>query len=166
MTNKSNTEFVRKVRAKKSRTAAPKKTSRHQQKQVKTETKPTEDNFVGFVFVGNTMYIDSEPKLHRRYLVTKQKGDNVTVSKLKSIKKFDEAGKNADPFLVEINQNYPGLTKRTGVDKTYYTKNIVKKQSLRIIDKDVFKQMPEFKVSGRDLRKAQVHTGIKKYNKQ
>ena len=64
------------------------------------------------------------PKLQRRYLVTKQKCKNVTVSKLKSIKQFDENGKNADSYLVEINQNYPGLTKRTGVDFWQYKPTI------------------------------------------
>ena len=158
-TTKSNVDLIRKVKPKK-----PPTRTRHKKKHI-TETKQTEDNVVGYVFIGKTMYIDSEPKLKRRYLVTKQKGNNVTISKLKSIKKFDENGKNADPFLVEINQNYPGLTKRTGVDKWNFTRNKIKGSLLNIKDKDVFKQTPEFRVSKNDLRKVQEHTGIKKHNK-
>jgi len=128
-------------------------------------TKPTKDNFVGNVFIGQTMFIDPDTKKTRRYIVLKQKGDNVRVGKLKSIKKFDENGKNADPYLVEINQNYAGLTKRTGVDKYTFSRNIIKNKPLEISDKDVFKQTPEFKVSQNDLKRVQIHTGIKKYNK-
>lgn len=128
-------------------------------------TKPNKDNVVGYVFVGKTKYIDIEPKLSRRYLVLQQKGKNVTISKIKSIKQFDENGKNADPYLVEINQNYAGLTKRSGVDKSLFDKNRMTHKPLSITDKKVFNSEPEFCVSGRDLKKAQIHTGIKKYNK-
>ena len=68
---------------------------------------------VGKVYRGQTKYIDPEPKLERNYLVIRENGRNVTVSKLKSIKKLDENGKNADPALVEINYARYGLTKRT-----------------------------------------------------
>lgn len=130
-----------------------------------TITKPNKNNAVGSVFIGQTMFIDPDTKRTRRYIVLKQRGDIVRVGKLKSIKIFDENGKNADPYLVEINQNYPGLTKRTGVDKSTFAKNLIKNQPLEITDDDVFKQEPEFRVSARDLNKAQIHTGIKKYNR-
>ncbi len=128
-------------------------------------TKPQKDNVVGCVFIGQTKYIDIEPKLSRRYLVLQQKGNYITISKIKSIKQFDEKGKNADPYLVEINQNYPGLSKRSGVDKHLFNKNRMTHKPLSISDKKVFNAEPEFCVSGRDLKKAQIHTGIKKYNK-
>ena len=161
---KSCVTKIRTVRPKKPKPVT-RRTTTKKKKPAKAETKPNDDNVVGFVFIGNTKYIDVEPKLQRRYLVTKQKGKNVTVSKLKSIKQFDENGKNADPYLVEINENYPGLTKRTGVDFWQYNTNRLSGKPLDITDYKIFKKQPEFIVSGRDLSKAQIHTKIKKYNR-
>lgn len=156
---KNNVQLIRKVKPKN-----PPTRTRHKKKPI-TETKQTEDNVVGYVFIGKTQYIDLETKPRRRYLVTKQKGQNVTVSKLQSIKIFDAQGKNADKNLIEINQGYPGLTKRTGVDKWQYTKNRMSGKPLKIPDSKIFNEAPEFRVSQNDLKKAQIHTGIKKYNK-
>ena len=58
---------------------------------------------VGKVFRGETKYIDREPKKQRNYVVVDENKRGVSVSKLKSIKQFDENGKNADKALVEIN---------------------------------------------------------------
>ena len=151
-----------------------KKTKVKKTENKKTQDKPKSKNKidiyldnVGEVYVAQTKYIDPETKKTRRYLVTKQnhQNGNVTVSKLQSIKNFDENGKNADKHLVEINQNYPGLTKRTGVDFYKYNKNRITNKPLNIKDKKVFNELPEFKVSNRDLRKAQIHTGTKKINR-
>jgi len=118
---------------------------------------------IGEVYYGKTKYIDIETKEKRRYLVTQQNQNNgnVTVSKLQSIKNFDENGKNADKHLVEINQNYPGLTKRTGVDFFRYKQNRLTKKPLNLTDKKVFNKNPEFRVSNRDLKKAKRHSGVK-----
>ena len=71
---------------------------------------------VGKVYRGRTKYIDPETKHERNYVVVRDKNNYVSVAKLKSIKKFDENGKNADRALVEINATRYGLQKRTGVD--------------------------------------------------
>lgn len=165
MTKRCNVTKVRTVRLKKPKIRRNTTNSRKKKVPIQTETKPNENNVVGYVFCGNTKYIDVETKEKRRYLVTKQKGSHVTVSKLQSIKQFDKNGRNADKHLIEINQNYPGLTKRTGVDFWQYTKNRMSGKPLSITDSKIFKNQPEFAVSGKDLNKAQIHTKIKKYNK-
>lgn len=125
--------------------------------------KPPISKNVGEVYYGKTKYIDIETKEKRRYLVTQQNQNNgnVTVSKLQSIKNFDKNGKNADKHLVEINQNYPGLTKRTGVDFFRYKQNRLTKKPLKLTDRKVFDKNPEFRLSNRDLKKAKKHSGIK-----
>ena len=103
---------------------------------------------VGEVHRGNTKYIDTEPKLQRNYVVVQDKDGNISVSKLKSIKMFDENGKNSDPFLVEINQERYGLEKRTGVDKSIFRRNRMSNKPLNINDKDVFPEdNPRFSLS-------------------
>ena len=62
---------------------------------------------VGKVYRGVTKYIDTEPKAERNYVVVDDDGRRVAVSKLKSIKKFDENGRNADKALVEIKDVFP-----------------------------------------------------------
>lgn len=122
---------------------------------------------VGKVYRGQTKYIDPEPKLERNYLVIRENGRNVTVSKLKSIKKLDENGKNADPALVEINYARYGLTKRTGVDFQRFDKNRMSGKPLQLSDKKAFTEQKErFTLSNRDRDKAIYHTGVKKRNKR
>ena len=53
----------------------------------------------GEVYRGNTKYIDVEPKEQRNYVVVADNGERISVSKLKSIKKLDESGRNADEVL-------------------------------------------------------------------
>ncbi len=118
---------------------------------------------VGEVYRGVTKYIDKETKLERNYVVLKDKDDRVTVAKLKSIKKFDENGKNADIALVEINSSRYGLEKRTGVDFQRFDRNLMTKKSLDIKDKKVFpEKTPRFILSNKDRDKALFHTGIRK----
>ncbi|UKI47867.1 MAG: hypothetical protein L6V82_08725 [Clostridiales bacterium] len=64
---------------------------------------------VGKVYRGRTKYIDVETKPERDYVVVIDDGERVKVAKLKSIKIFDENGKNADKALVEINSERYGL---------------------------------------------------------
>jgi hypothetical protein len=166
MSKNKNLTYVGKARTPKPKKRKPKQTQKKKATNKNSATTiPSDDNNVGYVFIGKTMFIDPDTKNTRRYLVLKQKGEVVRVGKLKSIKQFDENNKNADPYLVEINQNYKGLTKRTGVDKSTFARNIIKNQPLKITDRDVFNQEPEFRVSMRDLRKAQIHTEIKKVGK-
>ena len=78
---------------------------------------------VGKVYRGRTKYIDVETKPERDYVVVIDDGERVKVAKLKSIKIFDENGKNADKALVEINSERYGLKVRTGVDYQKFDKN-------------------------------------------
>jgi len=122
---------------------------------------------VGEVHRGNTKFIDTEPKLQRNYVVVKDKDGVVSVSKLKSIKKFDDNGKNNDPYLIEINQERYGLEKRTGVDKAVFRKNRMSNKPLDINDKKVFPEgKPRFSLSSKDRDRSLYHTGIKKRNKK
>ena len=83
-----------------------------------------------------------------------------TVAKLKSIKIFDEEGKNADKALVEINATRYGLEKRTGVDFQTFAKNRMSGQPLKIEDKKVFPEEKErFKLGSHDLSRTLRHTG-------
>ena len=124
-------------------------------------------NNVGKVYRGETKYIDVEPKKQRDYVVVKEFGNNVTVSKLKSIKKFDENGKNADKALVEINHERYGLPNRTGVDFQRFDKNRMSGKPLDLSDKSVFPENKErFTLSNKDRDKALFHTGMRKRRKK
>lgn len=113
---------------------------------------------LGKVYRAETKYIDKDTKKHRNYVVTKQKGDNVGVSKLKSIKKFSEDGKNADPYLVEINSSRYCLPKRTGVDSQVFERNRITGKKLSLKDNRVFSQDSEFTLGSHDWSRVQSHT--------
>ena len=82
---------------------------------------------------------------------------------MKSIKKFDENGRNADRALVEINHERYGLPNRTGVDFQRFNKNRMSGRALKLSDRDVFPEESErFVLSNRDRDKALYHTGTKK----
>lgn len=96
----------------------------------------------------------------------RDKNNYVSVAKLKSIKKFDENGKNADRALVEINATRYGLQKRTGVDFQVFDTNRMSGKPLRLSDKKVFPEGKErFTLSNRDRDKALFQTGIRKRQK-
>ncbi len=119
---------------------------------------------VGKVYRGQTKYIDPDTKPERSYVVVVDDGKNVTVSKLKSIKIFDENDRNADKALVEINYKRYGLKKRTGVDFQVFDKNRMSNKPLTLSDKDVFPEdEPRAKLGSHDTHNVLVHTGrIKK----
>lgn len=118
---------------------------------------------VGKVYRGRTKYIDKETKKERNYVVVLDDGKNVSVAKLKSIKIFDENGKNADKALVEINATRYGLEKRTGVDFQKFNKNRMSGKPLKVEDKDVFPEEKErFKLGSHDLSRSLRHTKAKK----
>lgn len=121
------------------------------------------ENKVGKVYRGRTKYIDKETKPERNYVVVVDDGKRVSVAKLKSIKIFDEKGKNADKALVEINATRYGLEKRTGVDFQRHSKNRMSGKPLRVDDKDVFPEGKErFKLGSHDLARTLRHTKAKK----
>ncbi len=126
-----------------------------------------EKSRVGNVYRGETKYIDKEPKKQRDYVVVRDNPRNVTVAKLKTIKKFDENERNADPALVEINHVAYGLPNRTGVDFERFDKNRMSGKPLKLEDPDVFPEQQErFTLSNRDKDKVLVHTGVKKPNRR
>lgn len=112
---------------------------------------------VGKVYRGRTKYIDTETKLERNYVVVRDNGRNVSVSKLKSVKK------EKDPSLFEIDRFKYGLSKRTGVDRQRYGKNRMSNKPLSLSDRRVFPEGKErFKLSSHDTHKAIIHTQKKK----
>lgn len=114
---------------------------------------------VGKVYRGKTKYIDKETKPERNYVVVMDDGKKVTVAKLKSIKIFDENGRNADKALVEINATRYGLEKRTGVDFQRFNKNRMSGKNLSLSDKRVFPEQKErFKLGSHDTHKVLEHT--------
>lgn len=114
---------------------------------------------VGKVYRGRTKYIDVEMKPERDYVVVIDDGERVKVAKLKSIKIFDENGKNADKALVEINSERYGLKVRTGVDYQKFDKNRMSKQRLRLSDKRVFPEQKErFSLNSKDKHNVLIHT--------
>lgn len=118
---------------------------------------------LGKVYRGRTKYIDKETKAERNYVVVLDDGKKVSVAKLKSIKIFDENGKNADKALVEINATRYGLTKRTGVDFQRFNKNRMSGKPLKLSDKEVFPEGKErFKLGSHDLARSLRHTKPKK----
>lgn len=143
---------------------------------VKAKKKPTaakaavgkKNANVGKVYRGKTKYIDKETKPERNYVVVQATKKGVEVAKLKSIKKIDANGKNADKALVEINAQRYGLARRTGVDFQTFDKNRMSGKPLKLGDKDVFPEDKErFKLGSHDTHKALEHTGkIKKQRKR
>ena len=82
---------------------------------------------------------------------------------MKSIKKFDSQGRNADKALQEINYKRYGLTKRTGVDFQKFSKNRMSGKGLLLCDKGVFPEGKErFSLGSHDLTRVLRHTKIKK----
>lgn len=129
----------------------------------KPKVKETKESNVGKVYRGKTKYIDKETKPERNYVVVIDNGKRVSVAKLKSIKIFDENGRNADKALVEINATRYGLEKRTGVDFQRFNKNRMSNQPLKLSDEKVFpKGKEEFKLGSHDLARTLRHTKAKK----
>ena len=118
---------------------------------------------IGKVYRGRTQYIDKDTKPQRNYVVVRENTKGVTVAKLKSIKKFDANGKNADKALQEINYLNYGLSKRTGVDYQRFSRNRMSKKPLRLDDRKVFPEDTErFKLGSHDLSRVLRHTRAKK----
>lgn len=108
----------------------------------------------GKVVFGKTKFIDTDSKPRRRYVVVKDDGQNVKVTKLASLKSFDKDGKNANPDFVEIKPSYPGLNKRTGAFNRMYGKNRVTKEPLSLgKGNGVFDERTEFVLDDEDLEK-------------
>ncbi len=161
--NKSKTMQTNKIERNKN--SKSKRIISRKSKKSTENKKDTTNNtkLTGKVFRGETKYIDTEPKQSRRYVVVKNKNDNVTVAKLKTIKSFDANGKNADVHLQEINSEKYGLEKRTGVDHETFSKNRLSGKKLSIKDKEVFhSEKEEFKLTSHDLHRVLNHINKKR----
>ena len=124
---------------------------------MKNDLKDKPKSNVGKVYRGRTKYIDKDTKLERNYVVVKDHGNFVSISKLKSIKK------DKDNALLEIDFKKYGLTKRTGIDYQRFDKNRMPKKPLSLSDLKVFPEGRErFKLSSHDTYKAIKHTQKKK----
>ncbi len=122
---------------------------------------------VGQVYRGTTKYIDRDTKPTRNYVVVLDDGKTVSVAKLKSIKIFDENGRNADKALIEINATRYGLSNRTGVDFQVFNSNRMSGKLLTLEDEKVFpEKKPRFKLGSHDLNRTLVHTGKKTHSKK
>lgn len=129
----------------------------------KTASKKVGKGKVGKVYRGKTKYIDKDTKPERHYVVVVDDGTGVSVAKLKSIKIFDESGRNGDRALVEINATRYGLEKRTGVDFQKFSQNRMSGKRLKIEDKKVFPEGKErFSLGSHDLSRVLRHTKAKK----
>ena len=125
----------------------------------KTASKKVGKGNVGKVYRGKTKYIDKDTKPERNYVVVIDDGTGVSVAKLKSIKIFDENGRNGDKALVEINATRYGLEKRTGVDFQKYSKNRMSGKRLTVDDRKVFPEGKErFILGSHDLSRVLIHT--------
>ena len=122
---------------------------------------------VGKVFRGRTKYIDKETKHERNYVIVRNKGEQVSVAKLKSIKKFDEKGRNNDRALQQINHGAYGLEKPTGVDFQVFRTKRMSNKPLCITDREVFPEGTErFKLSSHDTHRVLEHTKQTKKKKR
>ena len=149
--------MIRRTRTQKrvSRTTKPTRTTRT------AKTVPKRGN-VGQVYRGRTKYIDVDTKPERNFVVVRENNKGVEVAKLKSIKKFDSSGRNADKALVEINHSRYGLQKRTGVDFQRFGKNRMSGGPLKLSDTKVFPEgQARFKLGSHDTHNALEHTGVK-----
>lgn len=115
-------------------------------------------NNVGKVYRGVTKFIDKDTKRTRRYVAVDENGEFIKVSKLKTIKKFDDNNKNADKALVEINHQRYDLPNRTGVDFQVYSKNRITKKNLTLSDKKVFADKEDFVLGSHDKHNVLKHT--------
>lgn len=127
---------------------------------------------VGKVYYGKTSCIDNDTRPRRRFVVVNDNGQSIKVSKLKTIKKFDNFGNNADEYLLELDKTkYPKLKERTGVDSQVYNKNRRTKQKLTLTkDNGVFDCVPDFELDCKDksrvIRHVRLRGGKNKGNKK
>ena len=139
------------------RSAAPKKPNKTRTKAEKPAARAKKGN-EGKVYYGKTRYIDRDTKPRRRFVVVIDHGENVSVSKLTSIKQVDETGKNIKETVVEIKPAYKGLKQRTGVFNRVYNRNRVSKEKLKLgKGNGVFDEKPEFEIDDEDFKKVDEH---------
>ena len=111
---------------------------------------------VGYVYYANSRRIDSsDNKERRRYVVVRDDGKNVGVSKIRG---YNSNSKNIVRLYPLPEGKYP-LSKKSGVDKKVYTRKANSKTKLSLTDKSVFDDKHLFKLSSHDTHNVLVHTG-------
>ena len=109
----------------------------------------------GNVYWANSQKIDNtDKKTRRQYVVTRDNGLNVGVSKIRGC---NSNSKNKDRLYELSIEKYP-LSKRSGVDHKVYSRRADTHKPLRLEDKDVFNNRIAFKLSSHDTHRVIVHT--------
>ena len=90
------------------------------------------NNNLGKVVWGKTRFIENDTKPRRRYVVTKDNGYNIGVSKINSVKQDKFGNYIVDNKKIELQGSYSGIPKRSAVDYKVFTKNRKTKEKLSL----------------------------------
>jgi hypothetical protein len=112
---------------------------------------------MGKGFWGKAQKIDRNDKPRRIFVVVDDNGENVKVSKLKTIRNEKPDGRNADPALLEIDKNKYNLENRSGVDKEVFGKDVEHNKLCLGKDNGIFDEAEIFILDDRDLHRAMSH---------
>ena len=111
---------------------------------------------IGYVYYANSRQIDlSDKRKRRRYVVVKDNGKHVGVSKIRSI------NKNKPKRLYPLDKNKYPLSKECGVDSKVYTTKAKSKEKLSLTDNTVFDSSPSFKLSSKDTHNVLQHVVVR-----
>lgn len=117
---------------------------------------------VGNVYWTNSQKIDkSDTKIRRLYVVVKDNGKNVGVSKVRG---FNNNPKSNDR-LYELNKDKYNLSKRSGVDNKIYSRRVDNNKLLKLNDHEVFDKKAYFKFSSHDTHRVLKHVKTQWSNK-
>lgn len=95
-----------------------------------------------------------------RHVAVAEDGKHISVCKLKTIRKYDESGRNADHALVGINSTRYGVAKPNGSRFSGFSKNRQSKKALELEDRDVFPEgEARFTFGSHDKHNALLHVG-------
>lgn len=114
---------------------------------------------VGYVYYANSKRIDaSDKKVRRRYIVVKDNGRNVGVSKIRS----KHANLSNARRILSLDRNkYPLKADESGVDERVYTTYSNSKEKLILSDYSVFDREADFKLSSKDTHKVLQHVRLR-----
>lgn len=113
---------------------------------------------VGYVYYAKSQRIDSsDDKKRRNYVVVKDNGVYVGVSKIRGL---NANSKNSER-LYFLDKNKYSLSKESGVDKKVYTTKAKSKEKLSLSDSSVFDSNPSFKLSSKDTHGVLMHVNLR-----
>ncbi len=111
---------------------------------------------MGYVFWAKSTKIDkTDKKPRRRYVVVRDSGNYVSVSKIRGC---GDNKKNVDRLYKLNSDKYP-LLKESGVDYKVYGRRSDNNKRLSLSDRDVFDSSEDFKLTSHDTHRVLVHTG-------